>query len=278
MKKRLTALLLVSLMSTGSFAHDIVHYNQQDKFTFVNQLGVALEERNTNASAFVYFNQVIYDKFYWEVRGNYVRNFIVTSPPKTPGALPDGPIISALTNTPVTAAVPAPTADDQDNLDGFGVVGKLGWLFRPSGHVTVLPYLRLQWYKNNSTPYKDDLGNKIESDVYGYFLGMKVGMDINDIFGIYVDYYGGIQNVNFDVSGYYTIVPSDLDINELSSTFEMGATYKLSKCLTFIPYIQLIVSSHEPSFNAYWGPIQNTGLTTYTPLFGAKIAYKWPVA
>lgn len=275
MNKRVAALVLVSLTSFSSFAHDKHHTIQQPKPSFVNQLGIALEERNNYADAYLYFNQVIHDKLYWEVRGYYLRNFIVTAPPKAPNALPSGPIISALTNVPVSAPVPLPSVNDQDNLQGYGVVGKLGWVFHPTDMVSVLPYFRLQAFTNNNTPYKDDLGNSIESDASAYLLGLKLSMDVNDIFGIFIDYHGGIQKVKFNVGGYYTIVPSELEMKELTSTFEMGAAYKLNQCLTLIPYIQLIMTSHDPSFNVYSGPIQNNGLTTFTPLFGAKIAYKW---
>jgi hypothetical protein len=272
MKRFLLTLLSVALTSAAALAYE----NEKKNYPYVNQLGLAIEERNNYANAYLYFNQIVYDNLYWEVRGNYFRNFIVTGSPKIPGNLPSGPIISALTNTPVTAPNPVPTPADQDNLDGVGIVGKLGWVFHPSDKVTFRPYLRFNWYKNNSTPYKDDFGNKIESDIKAYLLGAKLIMNVNNIFDIYVDYYAGIQEVNFKVAGYYTIVPSDLEIEELTSTFEIGADYKLNKCWTFIPFIQLVITANDPSFNAFWGPIQNSGLTTFTPVFGSKIAYRWP--
>ncbi len=283
MKRLLITLLSFSLTSGLVFANDSDHikhksikHNEEKNNPFVNQLGLSIEERNDNADTYLFFNQIVYNKLYWELRGYYFRNFIVTAPPKTPGNMPDGAIISATTNTPVTAPVPVPTPDDQDNLDGFGFVGKLGWVFYPSDKVTFKPYLRLQWFKNNNTPYKDDFGNKIESEIKGYLLGANLTMNVNSIFDVHVDYYAGIQEVDYKVAGYYTIVPSDLEIEQLNSTLEIGADYKLNKCWIFIPYVQLIITSNDPSFNAFWGPIQNSGLTTFTPLFGTKIAYKWP--
>ncbi len=211
---------------------------------------------------YAFFSQVINKHWYWEVRSYAVRSFITIAPP----ANRNGFVIPN----------PGLAIDDQDNQWGGGVVGKIGYIFHPTKLVSLTPYFRLQYFLNNTNHYEDDKGNKIETQIASYLAGLKLSMDINDIFSFYVDYYGGYQEVKYDTAGFFNLAPDNLENIQLTSTFEIGSNYKINKCWTFIPYIQFGLASNKPSFNVVVGPINNNGTTTNSTVFAAKIAYKWP--
>lgn len=270
MKKAIPALLMAPLSLTALAAtyDHLDKHNHKAVSPFSTSTGFAYEERSSSNNMYVFISQVISSHWYWELRGYAVRSIIAGYPTLKPGNFIWQPNVPQFTNF---IADP----DVVDNQWGGGVVGKFGYVFKPNKRVSFTPYLRLQYFYNNTAQWKDDLGNEIETEIASYLAGLKLGMEVNDIFTIYVDYYGGYQRVEYDVSGFFAQVNDDLHTIQLTSTFEIGSPFKLNNCWTFTPYIQFGLTTSKPSFNVFNGPINNNGTTTNSTVFAVKIAYKW---
>ena len=151
-----TSLSFAAPADSTSSSHSSEHlklvklYNDQDikkalqPKPFATQVGINFEERNsTYADAYLTINQLIYDRYFWELRRYYVHNYIVTAPP--------------------AKAVPLPLAKNEQNVNGDGTVGIFGVDFHVTPKVSLLPFVRLQYFTNTSNAYKDTFGNEIAS-------------------------------------------------------------------------------------------------------------------
>jgi hypothetical protein len=258
---------LSSVAVAATYDHSDMHAHKAGSL-FSTSMGLAYEERSTSNNIYIFLSQVIHSHWYWELRGYAVRSIISAYPALKPGNFIWQPNVPQIPNFIADPNV-------VDNQWGGGIVGKLGYIFKPNHRVSLTPYLRLQYFRNNTAQWKDDLGNEIETEIASYLAGLKLAMDVNEIFTIYVDYFGGYQRVEYEVSGFFAQVNDDLNTIQLTNTFEIGSPFKLNKCWTFIPYIQFGLTTSKPSFNVFNGPINNNGTTTNTTVFAAKIAYKW---
>lgn len=219
-----------------------------------SQLGISFEERTNYLNSFLFINQMINNKFFWELRGYYIYNYIVTAPP--------------------AKAIPLPSVKNEQNLSGSGGAGILGYNISLTSQVALLPFLRFQHLTNTILAYKDSLGNKLLSKSTTYYLGAKLTMEVNNLFSIYTQYYGGYQRNILHGSKYFA-TPKQPIINTLTSTFEIGGAYKITKFLLLTPYIQLVINGNNPNRTALNPPISHNGLTSSATVFALKLAYKF---
>lgn len=255
----LTCIGLIPANAQNYHTKPVYHKNKTNltapKKAFVIQVGAALEERSAYANGYLFFNQTIYDAVFYELRGYYVRNYIVTAPP--------------------SKAVHIPSLKNEQNLNGVGIVGIVGYIFPIVQHkVFLMPFTRLQYFTNTSSAYKDSFGNKILSHVSTYFLGLKLNMIINEIVSMYLQYYAGYQRSLLTGRGYFSTT-TDPILNQLTSTYELGFPYKITSSWTLSPYIQWVTTATNPNFTALNTPISNNGLTATTGVYAVKLAYNF---
>lgn len=217
------------------------------------QVGAAYEERNNYWNVFPFINQMIDKHFFWELRGYYIYNFITVAPP--------------------TRAIPEPTVHDERNLSGTGGVVILGYSFPLNCKVSLMPFFRYQYLTNTNFVYDDDLGNEIRSGTSTYYLGMKLSMDVTEQFSTYVNVYAGYARGILHGHGFFRSDGTPI-INSITSTFELGIPYKVADRWTVSPYIQYVITGNNPNHAAFINPIHHPGLTTNTPVFAIRLAYK----
>lgn len=218
------------------------------------QVGITFEERAAYVDSYLFLNQLINDKFFYELRAYYIHNLIVTSPPST--------------------AKPLPSVTDEKNVDGTGAAAILGYNFRINPKVTLMPFIRLQALSNTVSAYRDSFGNKINSYNYTGYLGLKLNMDINDVFGMYAQYYGGYQRSILVGEGFFEKAHSPR-INAYVSNLEFWFPYKINSSWIFIPSLQFFIAANNPNHAALSRPINNNGLTTSGPIYVIRLAYKF---
>lgn len=243
----------------------------------VNQIGLSLEQRFSFADGFLYVNQLIKKHWFYEFRLVGIYNWIVNNPPKESLDPP-----------------PHPLAKDERNQWGWGGVGIFGYVFDVCDNVTVMPFFRIQAFKNASFSYKDKFHNRVDAKSIYYFGGLRLNMKVNDVFSMYTQYFGGYFRANFHGKRYFAktspaVVPAaepplrprkHAHINGLSGVLEIGFPYKLkcnfSPCCkesTWLvaPYFQFIVHDNNIDYVYTVAPYSLNPLTTSSILFGVKM-------
>lgn len=229
------------------------HIEIAPKKPTTTQVGFALEERSTPfADGYLFVNQMIHGRLYWELRGYYLHNYVVVAPP--------------------AGAVPRPLAKNEHGLNGTGVVGLFGYNFPISKNLTLLPYFRSQYFTNTISAYSDSLGNEITTGNTTYYLGLKLTMTVNEVLSIYGNLFAGYLRTTLDGKGFFA-TPTTPRINSTVSTYQIGLTYKATPSWSLTPYAQLNISNNRPNWVAIRPPINNSGLTTNSTLFGFRVAY-----
>lgn len=259
--------LLLSLLTINVYAGTIATENLSDTNKVelitppaktITQLGLAVEQRAAYVDAYAFINQLFKDRLFYELRAYYVYDYMTVSPPTT---------------------TPQPDASDENTVNGTGVVGILGYNFKINPKVTLMPFTRLQYLTNtfsniNFAPYEDSFGNSVKSDNYTAYLGLKLSMDINEVFAIYAQYYAGYQwNILYG-RGYWD-TDSTPQVNALVSTLELDLPYKLTPSWIFMPYIQWNTASNKPNSTAVDYPYGHDSLTTTGAVFALRLGYKF---
>lgn len=236
--------------------------NLFSNLTAVSQLGIAYEQHNNYGEAFIYWDQLINDHWYYELRLVGIRDWIVNSPPT------------------VTAPAIQPTVKDERNLWGGGGIWIFGYQFELCPRLTLLPFYRGQVITNVATNYKDKYGNEQKSVSWTNYGGLKVAFKVTDDFSVYTQWYGGYRRINYHGKGFWA-TPSHVHVNALHAVWEMGAPWKVHcPCLcdsTFVitPYIQWNFTDNNPTTTALAAPWKLSGLTSNETVFAVKIAYQF---
>lgn len=253
MKKLLLCLLPAVLITHYAFASQTIPAIKAPEKSIATQIGVTFEERNTYLNGYLFVNQMINKRFYWEVRTYYIYSLIVNSPP--------------------SLAIQHPSVRDERNLSGTGNTIILGYNIPLTCKVSLLPFLRYQYLKNTIFVYDDIFGNQIRSNTATYYLGSKIMMEVTDLFLFYANYYAGYARSILHGRGFFTSKGTPI-INSITSTFEIGGAYKIADKWTLTPYIQLVLTGNNPNHFALDFPFRHPGLTTAASVFAMKLAYK----
>lgn len=219
--------------------------------SITNQVGIAYEGRSSYADGYAFFNQLLNNTVFYELRAYYIYNYISSSR-----------VISGV------------TPSNQDNVDGTGVVGILGYNIPLNSNVTFMPFIRLQLLTNTVSAYEDSFGNKINSVNYSALLGGKLSMKVNDVFSIYAQFYGGYQRSRLDGEGVFD-THNDPQINALTSTLEFGLPYKITQSWSITPYMQFSTTDNNPNHAASKAPYSSSKLTSTGNVYALKLAYKF---
>ncbi len=214
-----------------------------------SQVGATFEERANYVNGYLFFNHLLDNHIFYELRGYYIHNLITTA---QSGSLP-------------------PTSNQQ-NLNGAGGVGILGYNIQINSAIILMPFTRLQYLTNTVAAYKDTLGNEIDSDSFTTYLGLKLAMKINDVFSIFAQYFAGYQITNLYGKGFYASNNSP-KIDAITSTAEIDFPYKITRSWIFTPYIQWVITGSYPNSAAFAAPMRQSGTTVTTPVYALRLAY-----
>lgn len=218
------------------------------------EIGMAVEEHQAYIIFFPFWNQLLDNGFFYELRVVGGRDFIVNNPPAT---------------------VPPISVKKEKSQYIVGGVGIFGVLFPINDRVSVLPFIRLQAYTNQAGFYKDSLGNEIHSESYTGYLGLRMNLKVNDVLLMYGNFFAGYRRTNLHAKGIFNSHGKNPHINSLVSTFEFGCPYNIMPCWFVTPYLQFNVSDNNPNNLALNGPIRSTGLTTIDIDWGLRMGYKF---
>lgn len=224
----------------------------------VSAAGAAVEFTPAGSNFYGFFSQTLANGFYYEGR-LYARD-------------------NYLAQNPIFPSVPV---SNETLPMGFGGVLKLGYDFHTSDVIDIIPYLRLNMYRNMSTVYEDNNGDYIHSTTYAVLPGVKIAYKVTPQFNPYIDIFGGWQQV--DLTGSF---PADGRpnvangvVNQTTATYEIGFSSKLSSNIALIPYMQYITTSNNPDSIASAtyanGGYNISSLTGTQQVFGLKLAVSW---
>lgn len=242
-KKRifLTIVLILFFHSTTILA-DLITKKRK-------QVGIVFEERPTFINGYIFYNHQINNHWYYDFRGYYIHNFITTVQ---------------------TAMLPPVSA--QENLDGSGAVGILGYKFSVNHNMSLMPFIREQYFINAIAAYKDILGNEIDSDSFTSFFGLMLLMKVNSVFSINIFYFGGYQINNLYGKGVYHTT-NKAKIYAWPSVMEIDLSYKITPTWIFTPYFQWVVIANNPNAVALAAPMNQSGTTVSHNVYALRLAY-----
>lgn len=256
MLKTLLVLLLATL--TAAFANSPstqICEPEKSVKSFVNHVGFAFEERPFNLNVYAFFNQLIHNQFFYELRAYYFHDFISTNPP--------------LQNPPIPVS-------QERNQDGCGALVILGHVLHLGSKVEIMPFTRWQLYYNAFFTYRDHLGNRIDSLSLTGYLGLKFTGQVNDALSIYAQYFGGYEWGTLFGHGIFAHVPGHKPhANALVSTIELGSPYRFCKSWVVTPILQFNIVGNNPNSTAILPPFNISKLTTSYILFAIRTAYKF---
>lgn len=228
------------------------------KYNTVSAAGGAVEFSPTGSTFYAFFSQTLANGIYYEGRLYTKDNYNAQNP--------------IFTSVPVS---------NENNPWGYGAAVKFGYDFHPNEFVDIVPYLRLNAYDNMSTVYEDTNGDYIHSTTYAILPGVKVAYKVTPQFNPYVEFYGGLQQVNLDGNFNQSDTPGSAtaSVTQQVLTYEIGFSSKLNKNLALIPYMQYITTKSSPDATAQAKYQENgfniSALTATQQVFGLKMSMSW---
>lgn len=223
-------------------------YLQPSKFA-VSQCGLSFEEHETDVRFYLFWNQVIKNHYFYELRAWGGRNFVSSA---------------SLADVPESKI---------RNQYLYGFSGLLGYIFNINSRVFLLPFFRFDAFRNQVSAYKDSLGNAENTISYTTFLALKIHMTVNDVFSIYGIYYGGYSRTNLYGKGVFATPGKKAHINALVSIFELGSTYFINSSWFATPYIQFQITDNNPNHAASGSPHHISSLTTARVIWAIRCGY-----
>lgn len=215
----------------------------------VRQVGFSYEDRPNMSDIYVFYNQLLANNVFYEVRSYLAYNYKAPNP-----ILPSIPL-SNNTNPP-----------------GYGFVGIVGYNIPLNENVTILPYIRLNYYYDFAAVYNNTNGDTINSNSYITQLGARLSLKVNNVFDIYANYFAGYQWVNLSGGGAYTVSDNPA-ISGFVSTLELGMPYKMTRKLSITPYVQFNVTTNNPNTAANNLPYSVNSLTNANALYAFRFSY-----
>lgn len=239
------------------------------------QIGIAFEENLARGDAYGYLSGTIKDRFYFELRGYGIWNYITATPP-TGGF----PVITPPINN-----------REQKNVYGTGFVGIFGYTFKlPCGMKgSLTPYFRYEARSNVYGPqYKDRRGNEITTWGYGYLGGLRFNMPVTEDFSWAIQYWGGFVRTDLRGKGFFAqgttnILPRPSfrrsHFNLLQGNFQFSLAYNLNKCWSVAAWWQITLTDNNPGARITDAPSPYSGritrLTSASYLWGVKLGYNF---
>lgn len=224
----------------------------------VSVAGGAFELTPGGVNLYGYFTQTLSNRIYYEARLYSRYNYTVQSP-----IFPNIPPFS------------------ENNSVGYGFQFNIGYDFRPTRTMNIVPYLRLFNFYNANLPYANNLGNSINTVTYAITPGVKVAYAVTPDFNPYINIYVGWAEDNLNGNFTQSTTPGSSTgvVDSIVANYEIGFSSRISNSLTLVPYIQLITLSNYPNNTAAAPYAQNgfnvTQLTTTQQIFGLRLSYAW---
>lgn len=220
----------------------------------VTQLGIAFENHQNLANGYFFLNQTLKNHLYYELRAYTLFPYRAQI-----ALLPAGDILPFSRTNPAL---------------GYGGVGILGYNVSINPNVTLMPFLRIQAFRNALLAYKDLSGNIIDSDNQVIFAGSKLSMRVNELFATYLQYYFGYQHGRLFGEGFFASAEPE-QVNALISMIEFGLPYKLTQDWNFTPYLQYQTTHFSPYGTARAAPYHLQQITNTNTVFAFKLGYQF---
>lgn len=215
----------------------------------IRQVGISFEERPNMVDAYIFFNQLLPNNIFYEVRGYTGYNY--------------------QTNNPFLPSLPI---SNQTLPMGYGFVGILGYVIPLNENLTLMPFMRLSYYNNFSVVYASTNGDSINSDTYMAQAGARLSMKVNKVFAMYVNYWAGYHDTYMNGTGQYASSDNPQMAGFLS-TFELGFPYRMTKSTSIIPYMQYNTTAENPNSGAMAEPYNARVFTNVNNLVGLRFSY-----
>lgn len=219
------------------------------KVTPIHQIGISYEDRINLSDFFIYYNQLLSNNIFYELRAYAAYNYQASNP-----NLPFVPL------------------SNQANPLGYGFVGILGYVIPLNSNITLMPFLRLSYYYNFFAVYTNTNGNSINSSQYLEQGGLRLNLKVNNVFAVYASYWAGYSTAYLNGTGIYP-GNSDAQISGIASTMEIGFPYKMTRSFSIAPYVDFNVNANNPNTPATSAPYNATGVTVTNTFLAIKMSY-----
>lgn len=220
----------------------------------ISQVGAAYEARQNMSDVYLFLNQLLPNKLFYEFRAYGIYNYLYRAPP----SVQDLEI----------------HLEDERHQVGYGGSGTLGYNINISPRVSVLPFVRVQAITNFIEVYADVLGNKINSFSYGGFLGARLALRVTEDFAVYTQYFAGYLWTPLTGQGAFAIT-EHAQINLPTSVFEFGTPYKITERLNFTPYLQFTTAAVNPNQAAKNSPFNVRTFVNTNTFYAVKFGYQF---
>ncbi|MFN7095478.1 MAG: hypothetical protein ACK4M7_08950, partial [Burkholderiales bacterium] len=234
----------------NSFFTEVAESATTNKST-ISQVGLAYEDRVNMSNGYVFFNQLLSNNLFYELRAYAGYNYITQNP------LPQAADITKQTN-PLN----------------YGLVGIFGYNLSFTSRVSLLPYFRLNYLYNFVAAYSDSDGNAINSTTYTGHIGAKLSLKVNELLAVYINYFAGYQTTQLNGSGLFATGSSPA-INAFVSSLEFGLPYKINQSWSITPYLQYNINANSPNSGAMDKPYNIAPLTVNNNLYAVKLSYNF---
>lgn len=215
----------------------------------IRQVGIAYEDRVNLSDFYIYFNQLLENNIFYEVRAYMVYPYQTTNP-----------------------GFPQIPSSNEPNPLGYGALGILGYVIFLNSNVTLMPFLRLAYFDNFYLVYSNSDGSSIDTSQYMGQIGARLSLKVNNAFAVYASYYAGYQIVYLSGSGTYA-TSDDPQVAGLASTMEIGMPYKMTKSWSVIPSFMYNVTVNNPNHAASTAPYNGITITPTNVAFALRLSY-----
>jgi hypothetical protein len=216
----------------------------------LSSVGIAFEDRTNQSSMYLFFNQLLPNNLFYEIRLYFAYTYLGRNPP--------------LSSIPASAEEPNPI--------GYGTIGILGYNIDITSSISLMPFIWVSDLVNTMSVYRDSLGNSVSSNTYNANLGLKASVKITDQFAIYGLYMAGYQSTQLYGQGVYSGISSP-DINAFISSSEFGLPYRLGGSWSFTPYVRFNSRSNYPNAGASGMPYEINSFNNSVIIYGMKLGY-----
>ncbi|MBP9743526.1 MAG: hypothetical protein KBD37_09215 [Burkholderiales bacterium] len=215
----------------------------------IRQVGIAYEDRVNLSDFYLYFNQLLDNNLFYEVRGYMAYPYQTTN-----------------------SGFPQIPASNEPNPLGYGTMGMLGYVIFLNSNVSLMPFLRVTYFDNFYLAYSNSDGSSIDTSQYIGQIGARISVKVNNAFALYASYSGGYQIVYLSGSGIYA-ASDDPQVAGLASTMEIGMPYKMTQSWSIIPSFMYNVTANNPNHAASIAPYNSITNTLTNVAFSLKLSY-----
>lgn len=229
---------------------EAIFESKGDVIKKARQVGVAFEERPNLTAAYLFYNELLPNNLFYEVRVYAGYNY-QTNNPFVPGV----PLVQ--TTVPF----------------GYGALGLLGYVIPLNDDVTLMPLVRVSAYRNFLLAYNGGNGNSIDSNTYMIQPGATLSMKVTPKFAFTVGYWLGYEYTPVYGSGIYASSEQQT-LSGLITTLQFSLPYKVSQDWSVVPYFQYNTNAVGPNDAMKDVDAYNAKNITLTNLFfGLKLNY-----